>query len=347
MSPVVADPDVVDLVDALFSAQSARQDSSPSASSDVRLDTDFWAQLESLGLTRLTGDVASGGSGGSWLESAALLAAAARHSVPVPVVEHDLLAGWLREEAGLAPSTRLSTACVLDLDGTADDVPWAGDAEEIVALWESEGRWLVASFDAAECHVTTSRNVAGEPRGTVRIDPASPSAHEVSSSLAGLFFHRGALARAVQSAAVLQEAVRLSVEHVATRTQFGRPLAAFQAVQQLIASSAAESALCSAAVDSAIVHAVRDGWRDPDLAVRIAVARSCAAEATAVVVANAHQVHGAIGTTMEHRLHRLTLPALGWRTEFGTPHHWDEMLTEHAVQAGPDGLWSLILGSAT
>src|SRR5262245_45038948 len=38
----------------------------------------------------------------------------------------------------------------------------------------------------------------------------------------------------------------------------------------------------------------------------------------------------AIGTTLEHRLHELTKPAVAWRMEFGSVCEWDARLTERA-----------------
>ena len=64
----------------------------------------------------------------------------------------------------------------------------------------------------------------------------------------------------------------------------------------------------------------------------MAVARSCAGHAASVVVRNAHQVHGAIGTTREHRLHEFTRAALAWRSEFGSVQYWDDQVTDAALQ---------------
>jgi acyl-CoA dehydrogenase len=74
------------------------------------------------------------------------------------------------------------------------------------------------------------------------------------------------------------------------------------------------------------------------------VARSCAGHAASVVVRNGHQVHGATGTTREHRLHEFTRPALAWQSEFGSVQFWDEQVTGAALRAGAVGLWSLITG---
>ncbi len=79
-----------------------------------------------------------------------------------------------------------------------------------------------------------------------------------------------------------------------------------------------------------------------NLELLIAVARSCAGHAASVVVRNAHQVHGAIGTTREHRLHEFTQPALAWRSEFGSVHYWDDTLTTAALEAGCENIWGLI-----
>ena len=70
------------------------------------------------------------------------------------------------------------------------------------------------------------------------------------------------------------------------------------------------------------------------MAFLVAAARSCAGHASSVVVRNAHQVHGAIGTTREHRLHEFTRAALAWRSEFGSVRYWDEWLTDAALSAG-------------
>lgn len=54
-----------------------------------------------------------------------------------------------------------------------------------------------------------------------------------------------------------------------------------------------------------------------------------------MAVRNAHQFHGAIGTTAEHELHTLALPVLAWREEFGTLHGWDDQVTTAAMTSGP------------
>nr|MDT0523788.1 hypothetical protein [Streptomyces sp. DSM 41633] len=75
---------------------------------------------------------------------------------------------------------------------------------------------------------------------------------------------------------------------------------------------------------------------------QIATARSCAGHAASVVVRNAHQVHGALGTTHEHLLHEYTRAALAWRSEFGSVRSWDARVASVASACGGQGLWALI-----
>jgi acyl-CoA dehydrogenase len=122
--------------------------------------------------------------------------------------------------------------------------------------------------------------------------------------------------------------------------QFGRQLSKFQAVQHMLSDIAAEAALARAATEGALAAAVGSDWSGVEFPV--AVARSCAGHAASVVVRNAHQVHGAIGTTIEHRLHEFTRPALAWRSEFGSVRYWDDQVTDMALRTDAAGIWRLI-----
>ena len=90
--------------------------------------------------------------------------------------------------------------------------------------------------------------------------------------------------------------------------------------------------------------AVASDWSAPEPGSLCRSVLSCASHAPSGMVQNPHQVHGAIGTTREHRLHEFTRPALAWRSEFGSVAHWDDQVTDAALQAGAAGLWSVITG---
>ncbi len=112
-------------------------------------------------------------------------------------------------------------------------------------------------------------------RDDVGADLAALTGTPVSDEVVAQFTRRAALVRAVQVCAALDRILALSVAHTRERTQFGRPLAKFQAVQNLVADIAAESALARAATDGALAEALRSDWSSPHLDFLVAVARSC------------------------------------------------------------------------
>jgi acyl-CoA dehydrogenase len=81
---------------------------------------------------------------------------------------------------------------------------------------------------------------------------------------------------------------------------------------------AGESAAADAAVEQALA--------DPSAA-HISAAKVVAGRAASRVASIAHQVHGAIGFTHEHSLHRYTTRIWRWRDQNGTE-------AEHAMSLG-------------
>ncbi|AKS35309.1 acyl-CoA dehydrogenase family protein [Mycolicibacterium goodii] len=336
------DQALVDMMSGVFAAHRERFE--PGDAGVAGLD-ELWRQLGELGLVRLTGSEESGGSGAGWPEAAELLRVAAWHGVSAPLAEHDLLACWLVETAGLPldGSDQLRrTACLLDDSGRARKVPWASVSQRVVVLWRDGTGHRVADVDVAALSVTPGVNTAGEPRDDVVADVDALDGTSVSDAVIRQFRLRAALVRAIQVCAVLDRILESSVTHTTERFQFRRPLAKFQAVQNLVADIAAEAALARAATDGALAEAIRTDWSSDSLEFAVAVARSCVGHAASTVVRNAHQVHGAIGTTREHRLHEFTKPALAWRSEFGSVQYWDDVLTDFATAAGSEGLWALV-----
>lgn len=338
------DQAVVDMMGAVFAEH--RESHPPMAVAER--DVELWHALDDLGLVRLTGDESSGGSGAGWYEAAELLSAAVRSGVRIPLAEHDLLACWLLDSLGLPTDDGLvRTVCRLDQRGVASHVPWVAGADRVVVVWRSEDSDHVADVDAATLDLIPGQNLIGEPRHTITAGLGVRSGWAAVRADARAIEQlrlKSALVRAIQVCAALDRALELSIEHATSRIQFGRPLSRFQAIQNLIADIAAEAALARSATEAALSAAVTSQWSGPNVAFLVAAARSCAGHASSVVVRNAHQVHGAIGTTREHRLPEFTRAALAWRSEFGSMRYWDEWLTDAALSAGSSGLWSLVTG---
>lgn len=340
-STVGVDPAVIDMMAAVFADY---RDTHAPGAGRVDRDRALWRALDDLGLVRLTGAESAGGSGAGWFEAAELLSAAASHGVRIPLAEHDLLACWLLDANDMPCDAAVRTVALLDDRGVSVAVPWAGDADRIVLIWRDGDEYRVADAEPHGLQMTLGTNLTGEPRDTVIADVRTLPGVAVSAERVAELQRKSALVRSIQLCAVLDRILTLSIEHTTSRAQFGRPLSKFPTVQNLVADIAAEAALARSAIEAALTEAVASGWSGVHLDFRVAVARSCAGHAASVVVRNAHQVHGAIGTTREHRLHEFTRPALAWRGEFGSVQHWDAKVTDAALRAGAAGLWGLVTG---
>jgi acyl-CoA dehydrogenase len=147
---------------------------------------------------------------------------------------------------------------------------------------------------------------------------------------------RYALARAVQLTAALEQVLAWTVQYAGERQQFGRPLGRFQAIQMELAQMAGEVTAVTALTDAA-VQALERG--SPDVVLAAAAAKVRAGAAVEVVARLAHQVHGAIGFTQEHKLHHLTRRLWSWRDEAGSELHWSRVLGAGLLSDGGDGLW--------
>jgi len=137
----------------------------------------------------------------------------------------------------------------------------------------------------------------------------------------------------------MEAALALSTRYANDRVQCRRSIAKFQAVKQQMALLAEQAAAASVAVESAAIAVTADR---PSAALAIAAAKIRAGEAAGKVSEIAHQVHGAIGFTHEHSLHRLSRRLWSWRDEFGTEALWSRELGRAVMAAGADALWPTI-----
>jgi acyl-CoA dehydrogenase len=186
----------------------------------------------------------------------------------------------------------------------------------------------------------SGRNLAGEPRDDISVD-AHVAPDAVAEAPRGFGPEQlqllGAATRTILIAGALATVLDMTVRYAQERVQFGRPIGKFQAIQQNLAVLAGQSAAAGAAADLA-----QEAAANAFTALTIAAAKARAGEAASVGAAIAHQVHGAIGFTQEHRLNYLTRRLWSWRDEFGSEAIWNRLVGELAAKAGGEQLWATI-----
>ena len=293
------------------------------------LDVTAWRHLEDSGLTRL---LSTGDSGAGPREVAVILRSLARQAVSVPVAETDVLAGWLAATARIAvPETGPLTVAIGRATRSGGRViaecpavPYAADSAAVVLALSDGERVMIAVRDPASLAITKGHNAGGEPRDVVSVDGSYDDF--AVADVGGELTRRGAWARCMQIIGALDAAVEFSVAHTREREQFGRPLSAFQAVQHTLAGMAGEVERARAAANLAVAAAEDFGFNSPQTDYAVTVAKVTLGQVVPGVVTSAHQLHGAIGVTIEHRLWLATMRARSWIEEFGDTAHYAQQL---------------------
>ncbi|MGH7161694.1 MAG: acyl-CoA dehydrogenase family protein [Acetobacteraceae bacterium] len=279
---------------------------------DPGFDRPTWQRICDLGWPALTRPEAEGGSGLGMRGLAVLAEELGAGLVPEPLIQAvmaarvltgapltDLLAGrvivipaWQESpnSLSLAGDTVLADG---RLTGRKIFVPTAGGAD-VFLVSAREGLALVPR-DAPGATLMLERTQDGGTYGTLSLDraPATPVRGEITRPL-----EEAALATAAYLLGLSRRAFAITLDYIATRVQFGRPIASFQTLRHRAADLKIQYELMRASVHAAA--ATLD--REPDLSLsRAAVSRAKAraADAALLITRQAIQLHGAIGYTDE------------------------------------------------
>lgn len=292
-----------------------------------------------------------GGFGLPASEGAALLSLAGYHALPLPWAD-TMLALRLLALADIPAMPGVTTLAPprhtsvrgqrregrWSIAGRASRVPWGRRADTVVLVADGEGGPLLVSLRPDDFRISESVNLAGEPRDELIIDAvlAPDRAGELTAAEASGIILAGAALRTIMIAGAANRVLDLSISYSGERTQFGRPIAAFQAVQQNLAMLAGQAAVCQACAGMAA-----NALFDAGGALAIAMAKARAGEAGAEAAHLAHQIHGAIGYTQEYDLQLCSRRIWAWREEYGNEGQWYDSVGD-AVLAGEEGPWAMI-----
>ena len=300
----------------------------------------------------------------------------------MPLAE-TLAAGMLLARAGLIiPPGPLTASVASGRDAVLHRVPYGRLATTVAAGSGEDGDWLavIAPTDrdgtgrdrtgqsgtgrdetgqSGTGRDRTGRNLAGEPRDEVTLG-GDAEMHAAPAGTADYARRLLRLFRSLLIAGAAQRALDLTVTYVKEREQFGRPLAKFPTVQQELARMAGEVALIAAAAQAAVAAELATAEQATagraaagqavvagDAVSAVLAAKAQASHCAGIVAAIAHQLHGAIGTTEEHRLRLTTTRLWSWRDEDGSEAECFAELGRAALGAAiRDGsLWPWLSGS--
>ena len=301
-------------------------------------DEGLWRELAELGWTGASIPEANGGAGMGFLDEAVLFEELGRALAPVPFfstvalalpalsASEELLAGVVDgsvratlafAEPGGAASLAYAEAVKTEateagdrwtLSGEKTLVPDLGAATHVVVAarsGEGIGLWSVArSGTRPEARVLTtvdSTRRLGRLRldrneATLLVEPGAGEAVLAANRL------RALSALALEAVGIADRAMTLAADYAKGREQFGRPIGAYQAVSHPIVDTYVETELARSLALWAAWCVAED---DEQTAIAVASAKAAAAEAAVAACERSIQVHGGIGFTWEHVLHRL------------------------------------------
>ncbi len=193
------------------------------------------------------------------------------------------------------------------LSGTKTAVQHAETAHRALVSVSCDGEpaVVIADLGADGVGISSKTSSAGVPTATVRFDETRLSRNALLGERTGTDMvrelHRSILCGLCAVAdGALAGALDLTAEYVRTRTQFNRPLAAFQSVAGQIADVYVAARTMSVASTSACWRWAEGIDADEDLA----VASFWLAEELPTAVRTCHHLHGGVGVDVTYPMHR-------------------------------------------
>ena len=314
----------------------------------------LWQNLEEYGVLTVGIPEELGGSGGDYEDGLSILRLAGKYSAPIPLAE-TYIANWILAEFGERITNEIVTVALANtvqiekvehgwlVQGCAKNVPWGRFAKKVLLYGKTSDGYFLTLIPLENAAIQPGKNIAGEARDEIifnqvvyeNITMIKAERSEIDKKT----LYLGALMKSVMMAGALENILEMTINHTNERSQFGRPINRFQAVQHHLASLAGETAAAGIAAQFAV-----SSFHENPFSKEIALAKIRINEAAGKATQIAHQVIAAIGFTYEHTLHHSTRRLWSWRDEFGTESEWEKIVTEELKKLENEDLWSMITG---
>jgi len=319
---------------AFFSDKSSPERVAELAQSEDGWDRALWPQIAELGWIGLSVPEDKGGAGFGFLEEAVLFEEMGYALYPGPyfatvglalpaLVDDDALARIVSGEvpATFAYAEPAGPALFYDLENVGTK------AEQTNGSWRLSGeKHLVPDAVPDGYAVVVARTADGVALFGVELteDILSPSTtvdttrrfarlnldgveakllvgDAGSSRVLEQIRLRALASLSLEAVGIAQRALELAMTHATERKQFDKPIGAYQAVSHQVSNIYVETELARSLAYWA-AWCVAEG--DEQAPIAVAAAKSAAAEAAVTACERSIQVHGGIGFTWEHVLHR-------------------------------------------
>ncbi|MBL7125244.1 MAG: acyl-CoA/acyl-ACP dehydrogenase [Dehalococcoidales bacterium] len=135
---------------------------------------------------------------------------------------------------------------------------------------------------------------------------------------------RAAVAKCCEMVGCIQQALDMTVDYAKERKQYDRPIGSFQVIQHYCVDMATD-------VDGTRLSTYQAAWMLSEglpCTKEVAIAKAWAGEACQRVMALAHQIHGAIGVTIDHDLQYYTRRAKAAEVTFGDANFYREVVAQ-------------------
>ena len=135
---------------------------------------------------------------------------------------------------------------------------------------------------------------------------------------------RAAVGKCCEMVGCIQQALDMTVDYAKERKQYDRPIGSFQVIQHYCADMITD-------VEGTRLSAYQTAWLVSEglpCTQEVAIAKAWAGEACQRVMALAHQIHGAIGVTIDHDLQYYTRRAKAAEVTFGDAGFYREIVAQ-------------------
>lgn len=319
--------------------------------SEEGFSREHWRAIGALGWPGIVLPEEHGGGGRGSLELALVCEELGRGPVPSPLIASATLAAlpvlWAGSEAhrarwlpGLASGDIVAAMALVEagardaweepameaksgaLSGTKLLVPFAAAADLLLVSARAEEGTTLFAVDPRRGGVSCAKidAIGGDPLYAVTFDGVEVEPKDVIGPPGGA---RPVIDRALDHASVAglacmvgaaERTLEITAEHARSREQFGRPIGSFQAVAHRCVDMRAD-------VDALRYLVYQAAWMlqaSSDAALAVGAATAYGSEALRRIFLNAHQVHGAIGFSMEHDLQLYSRRAKAFELTLGS-----------------------------